>query len=144
MNRAPAIALAGLTTLATMTSATTYAENLPASAARVHFACSGPNSAKQPCRFATPSGNIRCLWTPKPNRVECVLTATGRAYRLSPKGHAMKVVLHLSRSAETLPKQQQIVFPQSMSCSDMRTTMRCNQDFGSGAFVLVLGHSHAS
>jgi len=31
-----------------------------------------------------------------------------------------------------------------LSCHDTRTTMNCNQDFGSGAFVLALGHSRAS
>ena len=50
------------------------------STAATHYACSTPNSAKVPCHFSTPSGNIRCLWTPKPNNVACVLLASKRAY----------------------------------------------------------------
>src|SRR5580692_7070504 len=48
--------------------------------ATVHYACSTPNSPHVPCRFSTPSGNIRCLWTPKPNSIVCELLATGHAH----------------------------------------------------------------
>jgi hypothetical protein len=120
------------------------AAGAPVAHAATHFACSGPHSATQPCRFSTPSGNIRCLWTPAPNRVECELLATKRAFKLGPSGHAHRVHVALSRRGETLPTSQQIVFPGSLSCHDTRRTMTCNQDFGLGAFTLVRGHSHAS
>jgi hypothetical protein len=110
----------------------------------VHYACSGPNSARVPCRFSTPSGNIRCLWTPKPNNVACELLASGRAYRLGPTGHARRVTLKLAHRGETLPTSQQLVFPQSLSCRDTRTTVTCNQDFGLGAFKLAPKGSHGS
>jgi hypothetical protein len=116
----------------------------PTAKATSHFACSGPNSATSVCRFSTPSGNIRCVWTPSPENVACELLATGRAYRLRPTGRAKAVHLKLARRGETLPTDQQIVFPQSLSCRDTRTTMTCNQDYGLGDFTLVLGHSHAS
>lgn len=106
--------------------------------------CSGPNSAKVPCRFSTPSGNIRCLWTPKPNSVACVLRATGRAYRLGPNGKAKAISLALGQPGKTLPLNQQLVFPESLSCRDTKRTMVCNQDFGSGAFTLAPGASHRS
>jgi hypothetical protein len=109
-----------------------------------HAICSGPNSAKVPCRFSTPRGNIRCVWTPKPNNVACVLRANGRAYRLAPTGKAKAISLKLARAGKTLPLNQQIVFPDSLSCRDTRRTMVCNQDFGSGSFTLTLGHSHRS
>lgn len=108
------------------------------------FPCSGPKSLKTPCHFSTPSGNIRCLWTPSPNNVACDLVATGRAYRLRPTGHAKALKLKLARRGQTLPRGQQIVFPQSLSCRDTRTTMTCNQDFGTGAFKLALKGSHSS
>jgi len=110
----------------------------------LHAICSGPNSAKVPCHFSTPSGNIRCVWTPAPNNVACVLRSTGRAYRLRPSGHAKAIRLRLARPGQTLPRNQQIVFPQSLSCRDTRRTMICNQDFGTGAFTLALGASHSS
>jgi hypothetical protein len=100
------------------------------------FACSRPDSAKVPCRFQTPSGNIRCLWTPSPNSVVCELLATGRAYRLRPTGKAKRIGLNIRHKGETLPTNQQLVFPQSLSCHDSRTTMTCNQDFGFGFFKL--------
>jgi hypothetical protein len=106
--------------------------------------CSGPNSAKVPCRFSTPSGNIRCLWTPRPNSVACVLRANGRAYRLAPTGKAKAISLKLARPGKALPLNQQLVFPDSLSCRDTRRTMVCNQDFGSGAFTLARGGSHRS
>jgi hypothetical protein len=109
-----------------------------------HFACSGPNSAHVPCHFSTPSGNIRCLWTPSPDRVSCELLATGRSFELGPRGRARSVRLHLARRGQTLPTNQQLVFPQSLSCHDTRRTMTCNQDFGTGAFHLQRGASHAS
>ena len=114
----------------------------PAVAAR--FACSGPHSSTSPCHFATPSGNIRCLWTPKPNNVACVLLATARAYRLRPTGHAHRITLRLRRRGQTLPTNQQLVFPGSLSCHDTLTSMTCNQDFGLGAFRLARRRSHAS
>ncbi len=121
----------------------------PAAAADVGAAasgaiCSGANSAKVPCRFSTPSGNIRCLWTPTPNNVACVLRANGRAYRLRPTGKAKAISLKLARPGKALPLNQQIVFPDSLSCRDTKRTMVCNQDFGSGAFTLAPGGSHRS
>lgn len=106
------------------------------SSATRHFACSKANSAKVVCRFSTPSGNIRCQWTPSPNNVACVLVATRRAYRLRPTGKARAIHLTLRGRGETLPTYQQIVFPQSLSCRDTNTTMTCNQDFGAGIFKL--------
>jgi hypothetical protein len=105
--------------------------------APVHFACSGANSARVACHFATPSGNIRCLWTPTPNNVACERLASGRAFRLRPTGRAKAIKLKLRRRGETLPISQQIVFPQSLSCHDTDTTMTCNQDFGLGGFKLA-------
>ncbi len=115
-----------------------------AQAAGVHAICSGPNSAKVPCHFGTPSGNIRCVWTPVPNNVACVLRSTGRAYRLRPSGRAKPIKLTLMRRGQTLPRNQQIVFPQSLSCRDTSRTMICNQDFGTGAFTLAPKGSHSS
>jgi hypothetical protein len=115
-----------------------------ARAEAVHAICSGPNSAKVPCRFSTPSGNIRCIWTPTPNSVACKLRATGRAYRLGTTGKAKPVTLQHPRPGRVLPTSQQIVFPSSLSCHDTRTTMTCNQDFGTGAFTLARGASHRS
>jgi hypothetical protein len=115
-----------------------------ARAGAVHAICSGPNSAHVPCHFSTPSGNIRCVWTPVPNNVACVLRATGRAYRLRPTGHARAITLRLARRGQTLPRNQQLVFPQSLSCRDTKRTMVCNQDFGTGAFTLARGASHRS
>lgn len=112
--------------------------------AAVHAICSGPNSAKVPCRFSTPSGNIRCVWTPKPNSIACKLRATGRAYRLGTTGKAKAVTLKHPGPGLVLPVRQQIVFPSSLSCHDSRTTMTCNQDFGTGAFTLAPGASHRS
>jgi hypothetical protein len=112
--------------------------------ANVHYACSAPNSAHVPCHFSTPSGNIRCLWTPSPNTVVCELLATGRAYRLRPAGKAKAVAVHLERRGETLPRSQQLVFPESLSCQDTRTTMTCNQDEGFGEFKLAPKSSHAA
>ena len=109
-----------------------------------HFACSGPNSASSVCHFSTPSGNIRCVWTPSPENVACELLATRRAYRLRPSGSAKPVHLKLTLRGETLPTNQQVVFPNSLSCRDTRTTMTCNQDYGVGEFTLVRGHSHAA
>jgi hypothetical protein len=121
----------------------------PAAAARVrdahvHDACSTPNSAHVPCHFSTPSGNIRCLWTPSPNSIVCELLATRRAYRLYPTGEAKRVAVHITRRGETLPRSQEIVFPESLSCRDTRTTMTCNQDEGFGEFKLARGGSRAA
>src|SRR5438552_1834083 len=102
-----------------------------------HFACSGPSSSKVPCHFFTPSGNIRCLWTPTPENVACDLVASGRGYRLRPTGKAKAIRLTLHRRGEALPTNQQLVFPQSLSCHDTKTTMTCNQDFGFGFFKLA-------
>lgn len=109
-----------------------------------HFICGGPGSAKVSCRFATPSGNIRCVWTPVPENVACELRASGRAYRLRPTGHARKITFRPTRRGLTLPLSQQLVFPQSLSCHDTKVTMTCNQDFGLGSFTLGAQHSHAS
>lgn len=127
--------------------ATLTSESAMASGARAmhaNFPCSGPNSLKMPCHFSTPSGNIRCLWTPSPNNIACEQVASGRAYRLRPTGHAKVIKLKLARRGQTLPRGQQIVFPQSLSCRDTRTTMTCNQDFGTGAFKLAPKGSHSS
>jgi hypothetical protein len=114
----------------------------PRARAATHFACNGP--ATVPCHFATPSGNIRCLWTPKPNNVACERVAVRRGYRLRPSGHAHAIHLNLKRRGETLPSNQQVVFPDSLSCHDTRTTMTCNQDFGFGEFKLAPKGSHGS
>jgi len=116
----------------------------PARAITAGAICSGPSSAKVLCRFSTPSGNIRCIWTPKPNNVACVLRATGRAYRLRPSGRAKAITLTLVRPGKTLPLNQQIVFPNSLSCRDTKRTMICNQDFATGAFTLAPKGSHSS
>jgi len=73
-----------------------------------------------------------------------VLLATGRAYRLRPTGHARRITLRLLRRGQTLPTNQQLVFPGSLSCHDTRTSMTCNQDFGLGAFTLARRRSRAS
>ena len=107
-----------------------------AHAAREHFACNdGP---KVPCHFSTPSGNVRCLWTPSPNSVACEVVATRRAYMLRPSGRARAIKVNLRRRGETLPTNQQVVFPESLSCHDTRRSMTCNQDFGFGVFTLPL------
>src|ERR1700730_14558203 len=49
-------------------------------------------------------------------------------------GGARRIPLNLADRDETLPTSQQIVFPQSLSCRDTKTTMTCNQDFGLGEF----------
>ncbi|HWW91228.1 MAG TPA: hypothetical protein VNY35_10670 [Solirubrobacteraceae bacterium] len=116
----------------------------PSTRAAVHYACSAHGSAHVPCHFSTPSGNIRCLWTPKPNNIACELLATGRAYRLRPTGGAKRVKLKLLQRGETLPTSQLIVFPESLSCRDTRTAMTCNQDFGLGEFKLAPSGSHGS
>lgn len=108
-----------------------------------HYACSKPNSAKLPCYFSTPSGNIHCEWTPASQAVACELLATGRAYRLRPSGKAKAVKVKLHRRGETLPTNQQLVFPQSLSCEDTKTTMTCNQDFGLGFFKLAVKGSRS-
>ena len=107
--------------LAALAIAATLASSSPAStataqarAAAAHAICSGPGSAKVPCRFSTPSGNIRCIWTPQPNSVACVLRATGRAYRLRPSGRAKAIKLTLPAPGKTLPLNQQIVFPTAL------------------------------
>ncbi len=112
--------------------------------AAVQFPCSGRDGAKKPCRFSTPGGDIRCLWTPSPNALVCDLVASGRAYRLQPRGRSRAIKLKLARAGQTLATGRQIVFPQSLSCRDTRTTMTCNQDFGTGAFTLAPKGSHGS
>jgi hypothetical protein len=148
-----ALRCAGATSvlLAALVIAAAFASPSPASpgAARAHATdahaiCSGAGSAKVPCHFSTPSGNIRCIWTPKPNNVACVLRSTGRAYRLRPAGKAKAIGLTLARAGKTLPLNQQIVFPSSLSCRDTKRTMICNQDFATGAFTLAPKGSHSS
>jgi len=114
-----------------------------AASAAVHHACSAPGSAHRPCHFSTPSGNIRCVWTPSPNQVTCELVSRRRTYRLHPKGRAKAVHVSVEARGETLPTSQQIVFPESLSCRDTRRTMTCNQDFGFGEFRLGPHGSHA-
>jgi hypothetical protein len=105
------------------------------SATPTKYACQ--DGADVPCTFSTPSGNIRCLWTPSPNNVACELVATGRAYRLTPTGAAQRVTVDLTRRGDTLPTNQNVEFPDSMSCHDTATTMTCNQNYGFGAFTLA-------
>ncbi len=109
-----------------------------------HFVCSGPTAASQPCYFSTPSGNVRCAWTPHTNTVTCELLATRRAYRLGATGHARSVSAKLSRHGETLPTNQLLSFPEKLSCQDTRTTMTCNQDEGFGEFKLAPHGSHSA
>jgi hypothetical protein len=110
--------------------------------AKTHFACTG--GATVACHFSTPSGNVRCLWTPSPNNVACELLSSRRAYRLRPTGRAKRVGLRLTRRGDTLPTNQQVVFPGSLSCRDTRRSMTCNQDFGTGSFKLSPSGSHSS
>jgi hypothetical protein len=135
-------ALAAVATLASVSLAAPGPSS--ARAAGAGAICSAPGSAKVPCRFSTPSGNIRCIWTPKPNNVACVLRSTGRAYRLRPSGKAKAIKLTLARPGKTLALTQQIVFPGSLSCRDTKRTMICNQDFATGAFTLAAKGSHSS
>jgi hypothetical protein len=156
MSRSPAalavgavVCVAGLSTAVALVGGgplvpTSAAVAAKAREAKSHYACSGPNSAKTACHFSTPSGNIRCLWTPKPDNVACELLSSGRAYRLRPTGKAKAVRLKLARRGQTLPTNQQLVFPQSLSCHDTNTTMTCNQDFGLGEFKLARKGSHGS
>jgi hypothetical protein len=141
----PCALLVSLVAVASLATDSPAAPGLDAAtAAKAHAICSAPGSAKVPCRFSTPSGNIRCLWAPKPNSVACVLRSTGRAYRLRPSGRAKRIALTLPRPGRTLPLNQQIVFPGSLSCRDTRRTMICNQDFSTGAFTLAPKGSHGS
>jgi hypothetical protein len=112
--------------------------------AHVHYACSGPHSSTVPCHFSTPSGNIRCLWTPSPSNVACERLATRRGWRLRSSGRAKAITLRLSRRGQTLPRSQQVVFPESLSCHDTNTTMTCNQDYGEGEFEITPHGSHAT
>ena len=128
----------------TVASPPASAVGLRARPAHVSYACSGPHSATVACHFSTPSGNIRCLWTPVPNSVACERLATGRAYRLRPARRAKAIKLRLRRRGQTLPTSQQVVFPESLSCHDTRTTMTCNQDYGLGEFKLAPSGSHAA
>jgi hypothetical protein len=101
-----------------------------------HFACSDPADAHKRCYFSTPSDDVRCLWTPNPNRVTCELLSTRRAYRLGPTGPAKAVRVELTRRGETLPVNQMIVFPDELSCQDTKVAMTCDQDEASGEFKL--------
>jgi hypothetical protein len=138
------IAVSTPRTAAPATAAASTPKTAPRATAAAHFACSARDSAKVPCHFSTPSGNIRCVWRPKPDSVACELLASGRAYRLRPTGRAKAIRLRLARGGQRLPINQQIVFPQSLSCHDTRTTMTCNQDFGVGEFKLAPKGSHGS
>jgi hypothetical protein len=129
---------------AAISSAPASAVVLGAHDARVHYACSGPHSASVPCHFSTPSGNIRCLWTPSPNNVACERLATRRGWRLRPSGRAKAITLRLRRRGQTLPTNQQVAFPESLSCHDTDTTMTCNQDYGVGEFEITSKGSHAT
>jgi len=136
----PVVAVAAVSAFAVAMPLAASASGAP-SATASHGICS---SAKTPCHFSTPSGNIRCLWTPKPNNVACVMVSNGRAYRLRSTGKAKAIALKLATRGQTLPRNQQLVFPGSFSCRDTRRTMICNQDFLTGAFTLAAGHSHSS
>ena len=136
------VALAGALA-ATLADTPAFTGQVQADAAGSRFACVSKNSAHEPCHFSTPSGNVRCLWTPRPNNVACVAVATKRAYRLRPSGRAISIHLTLRGRGQVLPTNQQILFPGSLSCRDTRSTMTCNQDFGLGAFTLPL-RAHAA
>ncbi|HEY1833638.1 MAG TPA: hypothetical protein VGG08_04315 [Solirubrobacteraceae bacterium] len=114
------------------------------SSAKVHFACSKPNSAKIPCYFHTPDNSIRCVWTPHSLDVVCVKVATRRGFVLHPKGKAGAVKVNLMHAGELLPTSQQIVFPKSLSCHDSKSSITCNQDEGTGAFEISAKGSHSS
>lgn len=101
-----------------------------------HFACSNPADVHKRCYFSTPSDDVRCVWTPSPNRVTCELLSTRRAYRLGPTGPAKAVHVKLTRRGETLPVNQMVVFPDELSCQDTKVAMTCDQDEGSGEFKL--------
>jgi hypothetical protein len=116
----------------------------PAGAAR-HFPCSGPNAAHQPCFFSTPNNNIHCQWIPTRKAVECELLSTHLAYRLRPTGSAQRIRMHLWRRGETLPAgPNTLVFPEALSCHGSSTKMTCNQNFGTGVFVLAPHGSHGA
>ena len=138
------LALGAMVCLGSLTSAVAQgtAGAPTASAGKTHFACNGGPAV--PCRFSSPSGNVRCLWTPTPNNVACELLSSRRAYRLRPTGRAKRVRLRLTRRGDTLPTSQQVVFPGSLSCHDTRRSMTCNQDFGTGAFRLSPRGSRSS
>jgi hypothetical protein len=141
---APGTLIGALAIAATLAPSSPASRGAARAQAAVQAICSSPGSAKVPCRFSTPSGNIRCIWTPTPNNVACVLRSTGRAYRLRPSGRAKAIKLTLARPGKTLPLSQQIVFPGSLSCRDTKRTMICNQDFLTGAFTLAPHGSHSS
>lgn len=101
-------------------------------------------AAHERCYFSTPSHDVRCVWTPSPNSVTCELSATRRAYRLRPTGHAKAVHVKLTRRGETLPTNQMIVFPDKLSCRDTRVAVTCNQDEGFGEFELSPHGSHSA
>ena len=67
-----------------------------------------------------------------------------RGFRLDPTGKAKPIKLNLKIRGETLPTNQQVVFPHSLSCQDTKTTMTCNQDFGFGDFKLGPKLSHSA
>jgi hypothetical protein len=140
-NLRPALiaAIAGASLLGAMAGASAA---LPATAAKRYFACTG--GAGVPCSFSTPSGNVRCRWAPSPNHITCVLAATRLAYQLRPTGRALRVHRSVPLRGQTLPTDQTVVFPDKLSCHDTRTSMTCNQDFGTGAFTLSPAGSHAS
>jgi hypothetical protein len=128
-----------LTSLAlTLSAAPAYSDAVtgPAPTAKVHFACSKPDSAKIPCYFSTPSHNIRCIWTPKSQDVMCVRVSSARGFVLHPTGKAKPVKVNLMHPGELLPMSQQIVFPQSLSCHDTKVSITCNQDEGTGFFTI--------
>ena len=76
----------------------------------------------------------------------CELVATGHGYQLRASGKAKPIQLKLTLGLkdEKLPTNQQIVFPESLSCHDTKTTMTCNQDFGLGFFKLARKGSRSS
>ncbi len=142
-----ALTLAALATVSAVAGATlaTGAGAAPARArAAERFACSTPSSATRPCYFSTPSGDVHCEWTPKPNSVVCELLAIRRAYRLNATGHGKSVHASLTRRGETLPTNQLLSFPEKLSCQDTKTAMTCNQDEGFGEFKLSPHGSHAA
>ena len=109
-----------------------------AASAAPHVPCSASGSAKRPCYFSTPSGNIHCRWTPASRAVECVLVSSRRGYRLRPTGRATTIRLRLPRRGERLPAGDvSLVFPHALSCRATKTTMTCNQDYLSGYFRLA-------
>ena len=74
-----------------------------------------------------------------------ILKKEGYVSEVAIEGKFPKAIkLKLKRRGQTLPTNQQVVFPDSLSCHDTKTTMTCNQDFGLGVFKLAPKGSRGS